>query len=503
MKSVYKGWLLAAMVIATIATGCRKIDELQKNPNASDQASPKLLLTGIELDSYDDTWSDYSYPHRMAQYLVLNFNYYGSQSYAWGSGDFYYGTLRNIERLDIEADKSGSNTVSRSYKAFGKFMRALFYSRMTQQMGDIPLSDAMKAAEGVYYPKYDTQKDVFKQCLQWLEEANAEFESIIGEDPTTTLEGDVFFNGDLSLWRKAVNSLRLRLLIGLSKKESDPDLKIKDQFNAIVSNPGKYPVMLANGDNMQITYNNTDKSNNFPIYPDDSKFYINRNVLGATWVDLMTSLRDPRIFIIASPASAVPDSPADPFARYKGAKTGELQSVVQDQTNKGMYAYLKPDYWLGSATGVPTIQLGASETAFNIAEGINRGWASGDADAYYSNGITQSMAFYGVAQAAIDAYLSQPEVAYKGNNAEGLKQILTQKYIAFFENSGWEAYFNYRRTGVPTFDIGPANENGGSIPVRFTYPQSEYTNNGANVREAVQRQFGGSDTRNDVMWLLK
>ncbi|WP_315815106.1 hypothetical protein [Paraflavitalea speifideaquila] len=56
---------------------------------------------------------------------------------------------------------------------------------------------------------------------------------------------------------------------------------------------------------------------------------------------------------------------------------------------------------------------------------------------------------------------------------------------------------------MPTFDIGPANENGGKIPVRWSYPQSEYTNNGVNVKAAVQSQFGGSDTRNDLMWLLK
>ena len=48
MKQTYKKWLLAAMTISALATGCKKIEDLQKNPNASDQASPKLLLTGIE-----------------------------------------------------------------------------------------------------------------------------------------------------------------------------------------------------------------------------------------------------------------------------------------------------------------------------------------------------------------------------------------------------------------------------------------------------------------------
>lgn len=503
MKLIYKKWLLAAMMISVVTTGCKKIEDLQKNPNASDQASPKLILTGIELDAYQNSWDDYSNMGRVSQSIVLNFNYYGSQAYTWGSGSFYYGTLRNVDRLDIEVDKLGASEISKSYHAIAKFFRSYLYTIMSERMGDIPLSDAIKAKEGVYYPKYDAQKDVFKQSLAWLEEANNELTGIITKDPTTRVEGDIFFNGDVNKWRKAVNSLRLRLLISLSKKESDPDLKIKDQFNAIVSNPSKYPVMISNSDNMQITFNTTDKSNNFPIFPDDSKFYSNRNILGATWVNILTSLKDPRILKIASPATSIADDPLDPFARYKGAKTGDLQADIQTNTNAGKYAYLNRDFWLKDANGVPNIQLGASETYFNIAEGINRGWASGDAAANYVNGTTQSMLFYGVAQAAITTFLAQPQVAYAGNNTTGLNQILTQKYVAFFQNSGWQAYFNQRRTGVPTFDIGPANENSGKIPLRWTYPQSEYTNNGANVKAAVQSQFGGSDTRNDVIWLLK
>ncbi len=502
MKLTYIKLIACALVTISVSS-CKKLDDLQKNPNLSDQGSPKLILTGIEVDTYEGPWS---FASRMSQSHVLNFNYYGDQSYSaasWGTGSFLYGTLRNVDRLDIEADKQGKNTVTRAYHSIAKFMRAYLYSKMTEQMGDIPLSDAMKGTQGVYYPKYDTQKAVYQQCLTWLEEVNTELMAIITENPNTTVEGDVFYSGNVSKWRKAVNSLKLRLLISLSKKDSDPDLKIKDQFNAIVSNPTKYPLISSNSDNLQVVYNTTDKSNNYPIFPDDSKYYMTRDILGATWVNLLSSLNDPRILIIASPAPGIADDPLNPFARYKGAKTGDIQSVIQDQTNQGKYCFLKRDYWLSSAVGIPAIQLGASETLFNIAEGINRGWATGDASIAYAAGISESMKFYGVSASDIATFLAQPAVLYQGNTAAGLNQILSQKYVAFFQNSGWQAFYNYRRTGVPTFDIGPSNENGGKIPMRFPYPQSEYTNNGTNVTTAVQSQFGGSDTRNDVMWLLK
>ena len=112
------------------------------------------------------------------------------------------------------------------------------------------------------------------------------------------------------------------------------------------------------------------------------------------------------------------------------------------------------------------------------------------------------MEFYGVDAAAISDYLAQNSIEYSGNSAEGLNQILTQKYIALFNNSGRESYFNYRRTGIPTFDIGPSNNNGGRIPLRWKYPQSEFQNNEVNVNAALQAQYGGSDDINAKMWLI-
>jgi hypothetical protein len=35
------------------------------------------------------------------------------------------------------------------------------------------------------------------------------------------------------------------------------------------------------------------------------------------------------------------------------------------------------------------------------------------------------------------------------------------------------------------------------------YPEDEYNRNATNVEAAVQRQFGGSESINGKMWLLK
>jgi hypothetical protein len=85
-----------------------------------------------------------------------------------------------------------------------------------------------------------------------------------------------------------------------------------------------------------------------------------------------------------------------------------------------------------------------------------------------------------------------------------LSQIITQKYLAYFRNSGLQGYYLWRRTGLPTFDIGAGTGNGNKIPKRFQYPNNEISVNGSNLSAAVQSQFGGTgDDINADMWLIK
>jgi len=218
---------------------------------------------------------------------------------------------------------------------------------------------------------------------------------------------------------------------------------------------------------------------------------------------LLKANEDPRIYVVADPAAALYDE-NDPknLDAYVGANTGDEQGPMQVASDNGELSYPSEERYYSTYSGEPFIVLGYAEQEFAIAEAANRGWTTEDAATHYQNGIMASMEFYGVAQSDIDNFMANPEVVYKGGT-DGLNQILTQKYIAFFNNSGLEAYFNYRRTGVPTFDIGPANKNGGKIPVRWKYPQDEYQNNTANVNAALSAQFGGSDDINSKMWLIK
>lgn len=485
-------------IILSLALGlgsCQDIDMLQKDPGAITNPSADLILTGILLNATDGPWSA---EHRHNQYMTQNEAYYDGQAYGWTTGSYdAYTPLRNIARMEVEAAKAGE--IAAHYVTLAKFFKAYFYSRATEMFGDIPMSEAIRgASEQQFKPKYDSQKDIYVQILKWLDEANAEMPALIARKPA--MSGDFMYGGDLVKWQKLINSFRLRVLIALSKRAEDtPELQVKQQFAAMVNDPARYPLIMTNADNFQLVYNTI---NTYPLWPSNGVVVKNdkRNTLGATFADIAKATRDPRLLVVALPAEALKGN-ADPYLRYGGGKTGDLQSTLLDEAGKGMLSMINFDYWEASAAGVPAIQLGAHEVHFSIAEGINRGWVSGNAADYYQKGIEESMKFYNISKADIDGFLIRN--AYPGNNEKGLQKILEQKYMAFFENSGRQAFYEYRRTGIPAFDIGQANANNNQIPVRWAYPTTEYTTNEANVKAALKAQFNGADTQNGVMWLIK
>ncbi|MCA4896987.1 MAG: SusD/RagB family nutrient-binding outer membrane lipoprotein [Cytophagales bacterium] len=512
MKNLIASFLIIALAFGTY--GCRDFDVLPNNPNRPAAVPPSLILRGIESDLNERPWS---LEHRQNQFWCCNYNYYGTNEY-WVKADLNFLTLKNVLKMEEAANASKKAT---PYGALGKYFKAVFYARMTQKVGDLPLTDALKGLDDKD-PAYNTQKEIYVQILKWLDESNAELKTLIANNDIS-LDGDFFYGNNLSKWRKAVNSLTLRILISLSKKEADPDLNIKAKFAAIVGNPTEYPVFTSNSDNMNYVYNGTTQL--YPTNPGNKGFDKGRYNMADTYVKGLTTLNDPRVFVTCNPSKAKLSSGllGTDFAAYVGAPSGQSLDDMSSQAGLGNFSYSNQKRYYTSLAGPePGVQLAYWELCFNIAEGINRGWAAGNADTYYQNGIKASMSFYGIADgasitvtnqdevaiatvtASVTNYLAQPSVAYSGNNAAGLNQILTQKYLAFFQNSGQEAYFNYRRTGVPAFNAGPGTGNTGVIPRRWLYPSDESFYNVTNLNAALSSQFGSAvDDVNKDLWIVK
>jgi len=493
-KAIY----ILIMLVSTLSA-CNKFEEFEKDPNRPGEVPPSLILTNVINGMVYYPWSD---EHRWNQFWCSNYAYYDDQEYDWTTTSFNYSKINNVKQMVAEAKRVGMSE-NNSYSALAKFFNAYFYVDMSNRLGDIPLSESQKGLENTN-PKYDTQKEVYVQALNWLEEANTDLQVLI-DNYDNTLSGDFMLNNDLKKWQKVVNAYKLRLLISLSKKETDTDLNIKQVFASVISNPSKYPLMSSLDDNLSFKFNSsTDK---YPLNPDNYGFTATRNNMSATYLNTLVSLQDPRTFIVADPAPAKIASGLTPsdYNAYVGASSGESLDDMSTKMLNGQYSAISKTRYYGSYLGEPAIQIGYIEQCFNIAEAINRGWIPGNAEDLYIKGIQASWTFHGANVVANwTAYYSQPSVTYSGNNASGLNQILTQKYLGFFQNSGWEAYNNYRRTGIPTFLTGPGTANSGRIAKRWQYPSSERTTNSGNYNTALQSQFGSAnDDINAEMWIIK
>lgn len=482
MKTI-RNLLLISLVLW--ANSCKDFEELQIDPNRPTQAQPGLLLTGIETSTFNVIQVGAMLASRM---IVFTDGVADEQYYGWQRAGFdRYSTLRQIAKMEEEADRVGAP----NYKALALFLRSYTIIEISKVFGDVPYSEAVQAPEGIYQPVYDTQESIYIKVLNDLEQANADL------DPAGVITGDVIYNGDIEKWKKLINSYALRILISLSAKTGNSSLDVVNRFNKIISDPATYPIFTSNDDNAALQF--YDAVNN--RYP-----YLNNNnfktayYMEESFVDLLKGLEDPRLFTFADQKPVGSGLPETDFEAYGGLQGSAPLSENTNRLVDGEASRVDSRYY-SDPVNEPSVLLGYAEVEFTIAEAIARGWITGDAEEHYNTAVRASMSFYNIPGPDQDAYLANPDVEY--DPANGIEMIITQKYINYFLNGGWEAFYNQLRTGFPEFNVdGGGILNNGLIPKRWMYPQDELQLNSANVQAAIDRQFD-EDNINAVMWLLR
>lgn len=520
---------IASLAILVTISGCKKTfdqDVVDRNLPLTG-ITPSLLLPNIEADMFVAPFGD---EEKAGQYTAINYTYYGSNQYWTGSASLNYTTLNNVVAMETQAGAL-SGTLSKPYLALAKFFKAYYFVQMSLKVGDLPMSKALQGIKNPT-PAYDTQKQIFINSLALLDSANTALGQMNAVNAITSgtysipAKYDTYYAGDLTQWQKAVNTFTLRVLIELSKKAGDADLNVGGKFNTIVSNPTQYPIMTSMGDNLQHVYDGV-----FSIYPNSPLNYGNdatRDNMAATYLNTLASLNDLRALEVAEPARGLGFADTA-YASFVGGASGQALSAMAQLVQQEKISLIGRKRYYETLTGENTFIISYPEMCFNIAEAINRGWTSGNAESWYKAGIQADQAFYGVHDGAnnitfqaqyfgilysdvsytvqfnFNNYYNQPAVKYAGDGTTaGLNQILTQKYLALARNSGLEGYYQWRRTGVPTFDIGPGNTANGKIPLRYQYPVNERSANATNYNAAVASQFGtAGDDIYQSMWIIK
>jgi hypothetical protein len=496
-------------------SGCNNFEDINTDPDKATEVTSAWLATNMltaVTQSSASRETVFKEPYNLAKYMLwsereptLQFNNLGRAGF-----ESKYTPLRNVEQMIEYATDPGQKT---SYTALGHFLRAWQFFQVSMRVGDAPYSEAVKGDQGVLKPKYDTQKAIFMGIIDELDKADAMF----GEGDS--FDGDFIFKGDCDKWRRVVNSFELYVLINLYKKTSDTNLDVINKFKEVASRP----LMSSYKDNFALTFTET-KGYTYPwsSTPAQINPYVKTTMLSSYFVDMLKQNEDRRLFYVAQPSERLVDedvSPSD-FNAFEGVDPGIAFSETMEFYNAKEYSDLNYRY-VDFASPEPLGFLCHWDVQFILAEAAVRGWIAGPADDYYSAGIKSSMNFYAeYGKAAADGgytqgvVLDQPyidaypaTVALDGTNEEQIGQIICQKYLAGFFQNEYFAWFEFRRTGYPEFTVNPAsNQNptdNTKFPTRWLYPQNEVDFNQDNLKEAVQRQYDGSDDHNGMMWILQ
>ncbi len=545
--------VFAIVLMATVAScskdALRVSDSLQQLDAVESVNDPYLLSSVIKQTAlfYQNMGYETSRLPGAVQYIERN--YQGSDNYYSGFKqplDDMYSAMNILKLIDGAiglADKRGSMV----HKGIFTIFRALLFSFMTDYYGDVYYSQALKAREGILYPKYDKQADIYTGLLKELDDANTMIAS--GTEPISPTY-DLVFSGNKLQWQEFANSLKLRLLMRASDKFPDA----ATQMAAIVSNPSATPIFTAAGDNVSISYPGTTVDNSWQggTLNDNGGTEFDRRRPCKTLVDKLTELNDPRLKVWIAPVenpwtsnpalNGVTINTTDPNG-FTYTSTWELIN----RANPDMAQYLTPDIlldsnklYVGFVAGMPgdwkngnahwntalggaygnfkvskfsqlfrqnshpllkAMIMNSDEVQFILAEAAAKGMITGSADTYYRNGIRFSMKRWGISDGDIDTYLAQPSIALPGDKAGQLAQIADQKWLALFFVSA-ETYLDLRRTQLPNiFNNGYLS--GYQFPLRYRYPANELGQNVDAYNGGVTGLSPQVDDQYSKMWLLQ
>ncbi|MEJ7809444.1 MAG: SusD/RagB family nutrient-binding outer membrane lipoprotein [Gemmatimonadaceae bacterium] len=453
----------AVALAATLAACDQGLTGINEDPNAPREVSAQLLfpqgvtsVVGLLRGAGFDLELTSLWAQHYAKIQYTDEDWYnirpGTIDTYWSS--FYAGGLADF----AEAIRQAEAAKEPNLIAPAKVMRSWTFGAMTDLWGDIPYSEASKGQENLT-PKYDAQQDVYAGILAELKESS----DMITADGTGYADADLIYGGDMTKWKKFANSLRLRYAMRLSK--ADPT-KARSEIAAALA----AGVFTSNADNAELQWPG-DGTNDSPLYANFRTR--NDHRVSKTLVDILQGSSDPRLAVYARPTQA-------DATKYVGVPNG-LKSPDATALGLTRTSRIGARFALRDA---PSMLMDYAEVLFIQAEAAARGWTTGNAAALYAAAITASMQRFGVTGSGITSYLAQPSVAY--NASTGLQQIALQKWIALF-GQGIEAWAEWRRTGVPNLQPGPAATIG-MVARRLRYPLSEQSYNNTNLLAAIARQ---------------
>jgi hypothetical protein len=481
-----------ALTLAVVGCNNDKLTSLNVNPNSPEAVPPGPLFTNAArlgtarwFGGWDLRTAEWV-TQQLSEIQYTDEDRYVRMHASDTEGTFngaYAGELKDLTSIidaGLAAHTPGSYGPAMALKTWG-------FANLTDAWGDIPYFNALKgdSVGSSLSPSYDKQDVIYADFFAVLDKAAKDLSGANNELGSN----DPIYGGSPAKWQKFINSLRARLALRLVNV--NPTLA-SAQLSAAFNAPGG--LILTNSDNAQLAWPGDGVYNN----PWADSFGARDDWrVSNRFTDLMNANSDPRIAIFVQPT---------PAGTYQGSPNGinnaKAVPLFNTTSRPGAVFYKGKTTWgpvIGTTAGarLPNFIFTAAEMNFILAEASERGLGGktpGQAAGYYNTAITLSMqqwstyalAGTAISQAAINAYLAGPGVAYKGGTP-GLVQIAEQKWIALYTDGG-QAWAEWRRTCRPATVVAGVDATLNEVPRRLEYSTTETTSNAESVAAAVASQ---------------
>lgn len=511
-KNIWQLLAIACLVSPIAFSSCSEssMDEINKNVNDPKDVNAKFLLaeviTGTAFNNVGGDLNTY-----LASYVEHEV---GTHNQLWDaerrqnqpslSSTFnnpynsLYIKLNNAKIAISKTSVGGAEEGEYTTLGVAQVMAAYNLALLTDMFGDVPYSEAMNI-ELTMTPKIDKQEEIYKEINRLLDEALV---NLPKGDKFGMANYDLLYKGDTAKWIKFANGLKARYTMRLLHVAADKNAALK----AVVDYANKSFTSATE----EAAFNVYNAQNLNPLFD----FQWSRDGLAASrsLADKFIERNDPRLDRNFTNAD---------WKQIKGIKTGDASYLLLAENGKNdqvQYKYLTSTFVFAQTAS--TQLLSFHEVLFLKAEALQRlGESSSTIESVLKAAVVAGMVnseksvetafvapavmgYGGIVETTADITVAAMEDYFTKSvkplfQANGLKEIANQKYLAFSGASGesTEMYNDIRRwksLGENLVEL----KNPLRFPVRLPYGNSETTTN-----PNVQAAFGnGQYVYSEQVW---